>query len=283
MATAPGCSDDAQQDGGTPDASAPDSGQKDRGPDRPKPDALRMAAITGYLQNTSGTAITGDVIVCNETDCKSESTTASGAFSVFVDSASTYLFHIQESKKGNTHYADVLFPVVATAADISGQKKIDVGKVVVPAVPKTVALDIKTGGNLDLGNGVTLKVAANSGKYPPLTTKADVGAVLVETKYLHPNLLKYSPKGSSVTPDAVYAFMPLTTSFNPTADFEMPAPSGLTSGDKLEIYSINEETTKGDIAKISLHGEAEINSSGKMVAVSGKGIKQLTWFMFYKK
>ncbi len=149
------------------------------------------------------------------------------------------------------------------------------GDVVVPVLGTAKVLNETAGGTLDLGGGIKLTVGAGVTTKPPLLPKLEVAAVTLEKKDLHAKLL--ASGGGTGDPVATLVTVPLETSFSSPASFELPAPAGLADSTALEVYWVNEKT-----AKLTLHGEATV-SGGVIKDVSGKGIKALGWFLFYKK
>jgi hypothetical protein len=277
------CSDDS----GAPDGGAGDLGPPDgsleaalnleaSSPDGPAADVTIPARVCGSLQEASGQPIAGgDVVVCNEHECRSGAAGTTGSFCVAVMVEGDYLFHIPEQKKGGKHFADVVFPLQISADEIAQSAKIDVGVVTAHVLDKTLTLDPATGGTLDLGNGVILTVAPGVTEKPPLMAAINVGAAIVETSTIHPNLLaSYSGSGSLV---AALALVPLEVTFTSPIALEMPAPSGPTAGTSLDLLWANAVT-----GKLEQNGEATV-SGGKIVDLGGKGPTALGWLLLYKK
>lgn len=284
LLAAAGCSDDTDPalDAGvttdgpvtSPDQGTltPDTGTVDRGP---KPDAPLQASICGYLVDGSGKQLPSHpVIVCNEAECNTGNTGSTGSFCVSLNKATDWLFHVTETKASGKHYSDVMFPVKITADNIAKQEKVDVGKVVVPELAKTVELNVTAGGTLDLGGGVSLKVAAGSATLPPLMTKAEVGGGVVALSDAHARLKGALPGGA--TAELVLAIAPVGVTFSPAASYELPAGS-LADGTSLAVYWVDDK-----VGTIKSAGEATV-SGGKVKDVSGKGLTNLGWFVFAKK
>ena len=248
----------------------------DAGPDTGIPDAAKAASICGWMANEQGIKLTGvGIIACNEHECHSATSSSTGSFCIYADVAADYVVHVKESKINGKHYGDLFFPITITKADISANKNFDVGKVVLPVIGKTVALDVKNGGTMDLGSGVILKVPSGSAKLPPLESKADVGAAKIDKTIIHARLLAAQPAGK--TAEVVYLLVPAELTFKTPATLEITG-SGVTAGTKLDIYHVAPET-----GKLSKHGEAEVDSSGKLATTSGKGLTETGWLFFYKQ
>ncbi len=265
-----------------PDAKAADAALEagaDTGPKPdtgPIPDLGPTSQFCGVLKEASGALITNaDVLVCNENECHTDTSSSTGTFCVQVRVPEDYMVHFTEQKQGSKHYGDTLFPVKLTAAEAAVGTKTDVGDVVVPIMGAAKVLDEKAGGTLDLGGGIKLTVGANVTTKPPLLPKLEVAAVTAEKKDLHAKLL--ASGGGTGDPVATLVTVPLETSFSAPVSFELPAPAGLADSTALEVYWVDEKT-----AKLTLHGEATV-SGGVIKDVSGKGIKALGWFLFYKK
>ena len=147
----------------------------DAGPDKGTPDVAKAASVCGWLASEQGIKLTGvGVIACNEHECHSATSNTTGSFCIHVDVAADYVVHVSETKVNGKHYGDVYFPITITKADVAANKNFDVDKVVLPSIAKAVLLDVKNGGTMDLGGGVTLKVPSGSAKLPPLESKAEV-------------------------------------------------------------------------------------------------------------
>jgi hypothetical protein len=277
------CSDDSE----TPDAQIGDHGLADGSieaapnleastPDGPVADSTIPARVCGSLQDESGQPVAGgDVVVCNEHECRTGKAGSTGSFCVAVLVEGDYLFHIPEQKKSGKHLADVVFPIQVSAAEIAQAAKIDVGVVTAFVLGKTVTLDPAAGGTLNLGNGVILTVPAGVTEKPPLMADVNAGVAIVDISKIHPNLLaSYAGSGTLV---AALALVPLGVTFTSPIAFEMPAPSGLTAGTQLDILWANAET-----GKLEADGEASA-SGGKITDSAGKGPTALGWLLLYKK
>lgn len=274
-----GCSDD---DDPKPDATVADAAVEagvDTGPKPDKgpiPDLGPASQYCGVLKESSGALIANaDILVCNDHECHTDTSSSTGTFCVQVRVPEDYMVHFTEQKQGSKHFGDAMFPVKLTTAEAAVGTKTDVGDVVVPIMGASKVLDEKAGGSLDLGGGIKLVVGAGVTTKPPLLPQLDVAAVMVEKKDLHARLL--ASGGGTGDPVAALVTVPLETSFSSPASFELPAPAGLADSTALEIYWVDEKT-----AKLTLHGEATV-SGGVIKDVSGKGIKALGWFLFYKK
>ncbi len=258
---------------GSPDKPAT---KKDKGPDKPKPDAPKAASICGWFVSETGIKLMGvGVIACNDHECHAATSGQTGSFCLSLGQAYDYVFHATEVKINGVHYGDVNFPITITKADIAANKKIDVGKVILPTIKKTVKIDVKNGGTMDLGAGVTLKVPVGSTKLPPLTTEADVGGRKVDMSLLHKRMIGAQPKGKTAA--AVYMIVPAEMTFKPPATLEVSG-SGITAGTKLDFYHVSVKD-----GKQTKMGEAAVDSAGKLVTSAGKGITETGWYFFYKQ
>lgn len=277
------CSDDnVPQDSGPsgdtktpPRDAAPDQPpiKKDKGPDKPQPKA---ASICGWFASEQGIKLVGvGVIACNDHECHSATSGQTGSFCISVAQAYDYVVHATEIKIAGTHYGDVNFPITITKADIAANKNIAVDKIILPTIKKTVKIDVKNGGTLDLGAGVTLKVPAGSAKLPPLTTEADVGGRKIDKAILHKRMVGAQPAGK--TAEAVYMVVPAEMTFKTPATLEATG-SGIAAGTKLDFYHVSIKD-----GKQKKMGEAAVDSAGKLVTSTGKGITETGWYFFYKQ
>ena len=94
----------------TRDMSPPDKevAKKDSGPDKPKPDAARAASVCGWMANEQGIKLVGvGIIACNDHECHSATSTATGSFCLQVDVAADYVFHVTETKISGKDYGEV--------------------------------------------------------------------------------------------------------------------------------------------------------------------------------
>lgn len=277
------CSDDSE----TADARINDHGLSDGSieaavnpeastPDGPVGDVTIPARVCGSLQDESGQPVVGgDVVVCNEHECRTGTAGSTGSFCVAVMVEGDYLFHIPEQKKSGKHLADVVFPIQISAAEITQGAKKDVGVVTAHVLGKTVTLDPAAGGTLNLGNGVILTVPAGVTEKPPLMAAINAGVAIVDIAKIHPNLLaSYTGSGTLV---AALALVPLEVTFTSPIALEMPAPSGLTAGTQLEIHWAHAKT-----GKLEQHGEATV-TGGKITDLTGKGPTALGWLLLYQK
>lgn len=288
-----GCSDDTTI---LPDTSPPkdgagvdkQAGDINKGPDSAPVEAsvTKAAQVVGKMQDEQGTGVSASIIICTAHECQTETANANGSFTVLLTSADDYIFHVSEEKHGAKLLGSVAFRLTVSATDVTQSKKINVGNVVMVTmgpVKKLTSATINNAADLDLGNGMMIKIAANSAKLPPLTTDADVAGAVVAKKNVHPKLLStYTGTGDPV---AIFLFVPARVSFKPAAAFELPI-TGVTAGTKLSFYGVDEDTdhvTK-DTGKILLHGEAEVDSTGKkIIPLTGNGFSRLGWYFFYKK
>jgi len=192
-----------------------------------------------------------------------------------VDAKGEYITHSTATTKAGKPYTDVYFPTMVTQADINGEKKIQVGKVVVPFTPKALQkVDIKAGGAHDLGGGVSVTIAAGSAKKPPLEPDLKIGAAVLKKGQVNPATGKYY-KGSGKLHMAV-AFRPLETTFTTPMSFKFPG-HGLAAGAAVEIYFISEKD-----GKLTKQGDGK-ESGGSIVNVTGQGIKHLGMILVYTK
>jgi len=286
------CSDDTTilPDSSPPQDAAVDkqAGDTSKGPDSAPVEAsvTKAAQVVGKMQDEQGIGVSAAIIICSVHECQTETANSNGSFTVLLTSADDYIFHVIEEKHGAKLLGAVAFRITVSAADVSQSKKINVGNVVMVtmgATKKLTAATINNAANLDLGNGMIIKIAANSAKLPPLITDADVAGAAVAKKNVHPKLLStYTGTGDPV---AIFLFVPARVSFKPAAAFELPI-TGVAAGTKLSYYGVDEDTdhvTK-DTGMILLHGQAEVDSTGnKIIPLSGNGFSRLGWYFFYKK
>lgn len=250
--------------------------KQDTGPDKGTPDMAKSASVCGWLANEKGIKLVGvGVIACNDHECHSASSSSTGTFCMHIETAADYVVHVTEIKVNGVNHGDVFIPLTITKADVAASKLFELGKVVLPVMGKTVALDVKNGGTMDLGSGVTLVIPAGSAKLPPLTTKADVAVAKIDKAIIHARLLAAQPAGK--TAELVYLLVPAELLFKTPATLKI-ASSGLTAGTKLDYYHVDPKT-----GKLSKHGEAAVDSSGKLATSSGKGLEETGWLFFYKQ
>jgi len=278
LAGAAGCSDDdnpPKPDARVTDAAADAGADTGPTPDTgPLPDTGPPSSFCGVLKDVAGAPLaSADVIVCNDTECHTDTSGSTGTFCVEVNVPTDYMFHATEQKLGSKHYSDVTFPLVLTAAEAAAGTKKDLGTVVVPELGAAVTLDEKIAKTLDLGGGIKLVVPANVAVKPPLASTIEVAAAAVAVADIHPQLLA----SGTGAPVAALASVPLELTFTSPIAFELPAPAGLTDGTALTIFRSNEKT-----GKLESHGEATVSGS-TIKEVGGKGIAALGWLLFYKK
>jgi len=237
---------------------------------------VKSAQVCGTLEDPSGNKLPNHpVIVCDDLTCYSDDSTGTGTFCVAVDAKGEYITHSTATTKAGKPYTDVYFPTMVTQADINGEKKIQVGKVVVPFTPKALQkVDIKAGGAHDLGGGVSVTIAAGSAKKPPLEPDLKIGAAVLKKGQVNPATGKYY-KGSGKLHMAV-AFRPLETTFTTPMSFKFPG-HGLAAGAAVEIYFISEKD-----GKLTKQGDGK-ESGGSIVNVTGQGIKHLGMILVYTK
>jgi hypothetical protein len=277
-----GCSDDTdplKTDNGVPpnkDGGAVDVGKK---PDKMKPDtvAAKTAQVCGYTEDSAGKLLTNHpVIVCNEhIGCWSDDTSGTGLFCVSLETPGEYIVHATTTTRGGKTYLDTYFPQMVTKADIAAEKKLDVGKFMVPHTAKALQkVDIPKGGTYDLGGGVSVTIAAGAAKKPPLNPDLQIGAAVVAKGKIHKNASTYY-KGSGTLAFAV-AFTPLETTFTTPVEYKFPS-QGLKDGTKVELHFMDEK-----FGKFAKQGDGEVKS-GQVVNLTGQGLKALGWVLVYTK
>jgi hypothetical protein len=234
------------------------------------------ARFCGSLEDEAGVPIQGgDVIVCNEHECHTDTAGTTGAFCVHVNKAGDYLFHAAEKEVGGKHYGDMMFPTKLSEAELQSKAKVDLGTIVMPLLGATKDLDPAAGGILDLGQG-KLTVPPGATVLPPLASEAKVALAVLDVAKLHPQLAASLPGGK--TAEAAFVIVPIGVTFSSPVAFELPAPQGLAAGTALEIHRVHDEQ-----GKLELGGEATVDGSGKLVDVSGKGLTALGVLLFAKK
>ncbi len=277
-----GCSDDstATKDSGSPkkDGKVQDQGKK---PDSKKinPDTAptKYAQVCGIIEDPAGAKLTNHpVIVCiDAVGCFSGNSTSTGDVCVGVDTASDYVTHATATTTGGKNYLDLYFPVIVTQAHINGEKKVQAGKMVVPPTAAPFKMvDIKKGGNYDLGGGVSLVIPAGATKKPPLISDVKLGAAALKKEKVNTHSNLYY-KGSGKLHMAV-AFGPIETTFTSPVSFKFPA-HGLATGASVEVYFMNEKD-----GKMVKEADAK-ESGGSIVNVTGQGIKHLGMMLVYTK
>ena len=244
-----------------------------------KPDTVptKYATVCGYTEDSAGQLLTNHpVIVCEDhIGCFSDDTSGTGMFCVQLDTAGDYIVHATATSRAGKQYLDTYFPQTVTDADIKAEKKIDVGKFMVPHTAKAVqTVDIPKGGTYDLGGGVELTIAAGATKKPPLEPDAKIGAAVAAQAKVHKNVSN-NYTGSGTLAFGV-AFIPLETTFTSPVSYKVPA-SGLKDGDKVELFFMSEKD-----GKLTSQGEGEVKS-GSVVNASGKGLRNLGWILVYSK
>lgn len=251
------------------------SDTSDAGPDSTS-DSSRAASICGWLTDTEGIQVVGvGAIACNEQECHSSTSSSTGTFCIHVTVAADYLFRVSESRIAGKHYGDVFFPLKITAADVAGDRTINLKQVVLPRISGAVALNVAKGGTLDLGGGVSLQVPPDSAVLPPLASKAEVGAVRVDAAHLHARLKAAQPAGKS--PVAIFLVVPSELSFKSEATLQVQK-SGLAAGSSLVIHRVSHK-----LGTLAPAAEAAVDAAGTLATISGKGLEELGWLLLYKK
>ena len=283
-----GCSDDADPiipDQG-PDQGLPQkdgAGNKDTGKKGDiatiKPDTVpaKAAQVCGYTEDSSGKLLTNHpVIVCNDNiGCWSDDTSGTGLFCVSLETAGEYVVHVTATARAGKQYLDTYFPQMVSQADITAEKKIDVGKFQVNnAAAALQDVDIPKGGTYDLGGGASVTIPAGATKKPPLEPGVKIGAAVVAAGKVHNNAGKHY-KGSGTLAGAV-SFYPLETTFTSPVSYKFPA-MGLKDGTKVELFFMSEKD--GIYTK---QGDGEVKA-GSVVNVAGQGLKNLGWVLVYTK
>jgi hypothetical protein len=256
---------------------APDLGRVD-GPrgDKPRaPDKQLAASFCGVVEDDKGAKVVGAEIIICKVACFSGSSVSGGAFCIDVDAADDYLFHAAERQVGAKHYGDTLFPVTMTAAEFAAHTKVDLGTIVQPLLGPAVALDPVNGGTLDLGGGSSLVVPAGVTTLPPLKPSVTVALATVAPSKIHPKLIASRTGAPAASLGATLTTLGVT--FSSPVSYAL-AGSGLASGTQLEVYKADDAT-----GVLSAHGQAKVDTAGKIVDVSGQGITGLGWFVFYAK
>jgi hypothetical protein len=259
----------------------PDLGRTDRrvdGPrgDRPRPpDKQLTASFCGVVEDDKGNKIGGAEIIICKVSCFSGSSGSGGTFCIDVDAPDDYLFHASEREVGAKHYGDTLFPVVMSAVDFAAQAKVDLGKIVQPLLGPAVALDPVKGGTLDLGGGSSLVVPAGAAVLPPLKPSVTVALATVPLAAIHAKLLASRSGAPAPALGAVLTTVGVT--FTTPVSYAL-ASSGLAPGTLLEVYKADDKT-----GVLGAHGQAKVDTAGKVVDVGGQGLSALGWFVFYVK
>jgi hypothetical protein len=253
-------------------AACGEGGANDGGSREAQVDGRVAARVCGWLEDQDGARLASiDVILCTTQECLSEASGASGAFCVVVAKADDYLLHVNERGGGAQHTADVLLPMPVTAAQVAAGDRIDVGRVVLPRLGATAALDLQAGGTLGLGGGDSLTVPANAAKLPPLVTKAEIALAAVDPAQVHPRLLAARP---GATARAVFALVPLGATFSPPATYRLSIPGG-TPGAVYELFVADPKT-----GQLALHGEAKVVAGATGPLLEGE-LRTLSWLLFY--
>jgi hypothetical protein len=273
LLTSSGCSDDATTtlDGGA-DSRAVDA----TGADAPPP--TKLARVCGVLKGPSGQPVqAGDVVVCQGEECRVGESSATGSFCVRVRYADTYLFHILEGQTQGQRSAEVLFPLAVSQAAIDAEAKLDLGDVLVPIIPTSIALDLAQGFTGEVGDGITLQIPGGVTTPPPLVNDVSLGARRVALGDVHAQLL--ASFAGTTPPVAAVALIPSATTFSKRIGFKLLAPSGPNApaaGTKLAVYRTNPET-----GALEADGEAIVAADGTIESAADSGLRGLGWIVLY--